>query len=442
MESLLTESSQWTQGKQRLTGQRVWELLCERGHEVSCRTVTRMFAEWRRRHREGHVPLVYPAGDSAQVDFFEVFVDLSGHRAKVFLFVMRLMHSGRDSVWLYERQDQVSFLDGHVRAFAEFGCVPQRVVYDNLKAAVHKILVGSERQLSPRFAMLVNHYLFEPCFARPYTGHDKGGVESRGRAIRLSHLVPIPAGENLIAVNALLEQKKQAWQTKGGDESVLTRFESERAHMLPLPGTPFVSARTEPVQASRRSLVKCEGAEYSVWSEWRELTFFAQVGPADITFFPPTRLASGVPPRPAVTHKRGRKGSRTTDYRHYLPELAHKPQALRQVAGELLKALGEPFGELWRNLVEERGPKDASRVMARVLTSVVKYGEEIVASRVRESLASDGDILALLRVQTNDEIPGQVHNEVPASLAFITVSQGDLKDYDLLMETDEPEVTS
>jgi hypothetical protein len=26
--------------------------------------------------------------------------------------------SGRDFAWLYERQDQVSFLDGHVRAFA------------------------------------------------------------------------------------------------------------------------------------------------------------------------------------------------------------------------------------------------------------------------------------------------------------------------------------
>ena len=45
---------------------------------------------------------------------------------------MRLMHSGRDCVWLYERQDQLAFLDGHVRAFAHFGGVPRRSVYDNL----------------------------------------------------------------------------------------------------------------------------------------------------------------------------------------------------------------------------------------------------------------------------------------------------------------------
>src|SRR5438128_1871331 len=39
---------------------------------------------------------------------------------------MRLMYSGRDFAWIYERQDQVSFLDGHVRAFAHFAGVPAR----------------------------------------------------------------------------------------------------------------------------------------------------------------------------------------------------------------------------------------------------------------------------------------------------------------------------
>ena len=64
------------------------------------------------------------------------------------MFVMRLMHSGRDFAWLYPRQDQTCFLDGHVRAFEHFGAVPHRLVYDNLKAAVRKILVGSERELA------------------------------------------------------------------------------------------------------------------------------------------------------------------------------------------------------------------------------------------------------------------------------------------------------
>jgi transposase len=50
---------------------------------------------------------------------------------------------GPDYAWLYPRKDQVCFLDGHVRAFAHFGGVPQRLLYDNLKPAVARVLVGS-----------------------------------------------------------------------------------------------------------------------------------------------------------------------------------------------------------------------------------------------------------------------------------------------------------
>jgi transposase len=105
---------------------------------------------------------------------------------------MRLMYSGRDFAWIYERQDQVSFLDGHLRAFAHFEGVPARLAYDNLRPAVVRILVGGERALTPRFAALASHYLFEPCFCRPGVGHDKGGVEARGKAVRRQALVPIP----------------------------------------------------------------------------------------------------------------------------------------------------------------------------------------------------------------------------------------------------------
>jgi len=71
-----------------------------------------------------------------------------------------------------------------VRAFAYFGGDPQRTVYDTLRTTVSKIL-RPYRELSGRFAALTAHYVFEPSFARPYTGHDKGVVESRSRGVRL-----------------------------------------------------------------------------------------------------------------------------------------------------------------------------------------------------------------------------------------------------------------
>src|SRR5271169_3799497 len=98
-----------------------------------------------------------------------------------------------------------------MRALAYLGAIPRRCVYDNLSTAVREI-VGGERQLNQRFEALVSHYLFEPCFARVGEGHDKGGVESRGKAIRLQHLTPVPCGDNLEEIaQALLADVARAF---------------------------------------------------------------------------------------------------------------------------------------------------------------------------------------------------------------------------------------
>ncbi len=177
------------------------------------------------------MPLTYRPGDLAEVDFFEVLVDLDGTRRKAWLFLMRLMYSGRDFAWIYERQDQISFLDGHVRAFAHFGGLPARLAYDNLRAAVVRILVGGERALTLRFAALASHYLVEPCFCRPGEGHDKGGVEARGKAVRQQALVPIPTGPTLDAINQALLARMDARLETGRDvagQTIGARFVEER----------------------------------------------------------------------------------------------------------------------------------------------------------------------------------------------------------------------
>jgi len=193
MDELLEEWGPRTTSKQRITGTRIHQQLIEEGYKVGITTVREYLREKRRQAAEVYIPLIHRPGDEAQVDFFQVTVEEDGTLRKVWKFVMRLMYSGRDFVWLYDHCDQLAFLDGHVRAFAYFDGVPRRGVYDNLTAAV-KMRVGLKRELADRFEALVSHYLFEPCFARRGEGHDKGGVEARGKGIRLAHLTPIPHG--------------------------------------------------------------------------------------------------------------------------------------------------------------------------------------------------------------------------------------------------------
>ena len=70
----------------------------------------------------------------------------------------------------YPRETQEMVFDAHNRAFAFFGGVPQRMVYDNLKAVVEAIFTGKERQFNRRFMVLANHYLFEPVACTPASG--------------------------------------------------------------------------------------------------------------------------------------------------------------------------------------------------------------------------------------------------------------------------------
>jgi len=250
-----------TTPKQRVTGTRIHRQLVEEGYEVGTTTVRDYLREKRREKAEVFIPLIHRPGDEAQVDFFEVTVEEDGEFRKTQKFVMRLMYSGRDFVRLYDRADQLSFLHAHVRAFEYLGGVPHRVVHDNLSAAVKKT-IGSERRLTERFMALCSHYLFEPCFARPGEGHDKGGVEARGKGIRLRHLTPIPRGKTLAEISEIVMAEVEMAFT--GEQ----RFAQERGLSRKLPENPFEARKVELVSISSGAAIRVDGATYSVPSRW------------------------------------------------------------------------------------------------------------------------------------------------------------------------------
>jgi transposase len=421
VEQLLTESAQWTGGKQRLTATRLHELLVDDGHRVGVTMIKEAVAEWKRQRREVFVPLTYRPGDLAEVDFFEVLVELDGVRRKAWLFLMRLMYSGRDFAWIYERQDQISFLDGHVRAFTHFGGVPARLAYDNLRLAVVRILVGGARALTPRFAALASHYLFEPCFCRPGEGHDKGGVESRGKAVRQQALTPIPRAPTLEAINQALLARMDARLGTGRDgagETIGTRFAVEARAFRALP-VAFIAEATTFVTVSPRALVRVEGAWYSVPCRWAGLDLVARVGARTLTIVGRDGAL--------IEHRRKRFGQRSVDYRHYLPELAKKPQAVRQVLPELLGDLGEPFPAVWAALHAAHPDREAARLFAKILGQIEMHGLAHVATTAASALTTGTPILLAL---TPPAAASRAVVDVPPALRDIDVPSGCAADYD------------
>jgi transposase len=419
VEEILAEWRDRTTAKQRITGTRIHRQLVEEGYEVGLTTVRNYLREKRRREAEVFVPLAHRPGEEAQVDFFDVTVEEDDQRRKAWKFVMRLMYSGRDFVRLYDRCDQLSFLDAHVRAFAYLGGVPERIVYDNLSAAVKKV-VGSERELTERFMALCSHYLFEPCFTRRGEGHDKGGIEARGRGIRLQHLTPIPKGETLSEISEVLLREVEMAFT--GEQ----RLVEERTHLRELPERPFEARRIELVSVSRRSMVRIEGATYSVPSHWASLRATAYVGVEDVRIH-----CCGQ----SETYPKERKGTQKIRYRHYLSELAKKPQAVRQVAPELIREMGGPYERIWEMLLARYGAKEASRVLSRILGAVVDHGEEPVADALCAALAGGRCDLLSLAEHLKDRKQRSSVVEVPEALSHYAVESANAADYDLLLGT-------
>ncbi len=92
------------------------------------------------------MPQAHPPAEEAEVDFGGFTAVVAEVVMKLFMFCLRLSHSGKAVHVAYANQTQESFLDGHVRAFEALGGVPVGMIrYDNLKSAMIRVALGRER---------------------------------------------------------------------------------------------------------------------------------------------------------------------------------------------------------------------------------------------------------------------------------------------------------
>ena len=317
--------------KQRHTARRVWQrLVAEHGARLSEVTVSRYVA--RRRvelgvvTKEVFVPQVHAPGAEAEVDFGEFDARIGGATLRVWMFVMRLSHSGRAFHVAYGTQAQEAFLQGHVEAFARFGGVPGRVRYDNLKPAVTRVLKGRDRDESDRFVALRSHYGFDSFFCIPGKdgAHEKGGVEGEIGRFRRRHLVPVPQVTSMAELNALIgtgDAIDDARVITGHHATVGTEFAAEAPLLTPLPPEVFDAAVVEVRRVDHRARVSVRQNHYSVPARYVGRRLTVRLTATTVTILDGS----------AVTARHDRIFGRylealTLD--HYLEVLIRKPGAL------------------------------------------------------------------------------------------------------------------
>ena len=139
---------------------RVWKAQCHVAEQTSGRGV--------------FVPLVFGTGEAFQFDWSEDWAVIGGVRTKLQIAHFKLSHSRAFYLRAYPLQTHEMLFDAHNRAFAVFGGIPRRGIYDNMRTAVDRVGRGKLREVNARFSAMASHFLFEAQFCNPASGWEKG----------------------------------------------------------------------------------------------------------------------------------------------------------------------------------------------------------------------------------------------------------------------------
>ena len=317
--------------KQRHTARRIWQrLIEEEGARVGESTVRSLVARLRIEigadRCQVMVPQTHPPAEEAEVDFGEFTASIAGTIMKLYMFCMRLSHSGKAFHFGYANQTQESFLDGHVRAFEAFGGVPKMIRYDNLKPAVIRVALGRERFEHPRFVAMRSQYGYDSFFCAPGIegAHEKGGVEGEIGRFRRRHLTLIPHVGSLQALNdalAAADARDEARRIAGRTETIGEAAARELPMLQPLPAEPFDVALRLSCRVDAKARICVRQSYYSVPARYAGRRLEVRLGATSLTVYDGAAIIA--------QHARSlHKYSQDLVLDHYLEVLTRKPGAL------------------------------------------------------------------------------------------------------------------
>jgi len=169
--------------RERRSTQRLFEELRGRGYEGAHDSVHRFARTWRQERSrvpaKAYVPMSFAPGEAYQFDWSHETITLQGLPLMVKAAHMRLSHSRMPFVRAYFRETQELVFDAHDKAFAFYGGICRRGIYDNMKTAVETIFVGKARQYNRRFLQMCSHHLIEPVACTPAAGWEKARWRTR-----------------------------------------------------------------------------------------------------------------------------------------------------------------------------------------------------------------------------------------------------------------------
>ena len=430
----LLEEDEARPRREKLRMTRVHDLLVREGFDGSYDAVRRYAAGWRLKRRRGvadaptFIPLMFQPGEAYQFDWSHEDVEIAGKPMRVKVAHMRLCASRAIYVRAYPRETQEMLFDAHARAFAFFGGVPTRGIYDNMKTAVTTVFTGKDRVFNRRFLVMASHYMVEPTACSPAAGWEKGQVEHQVQTARGRFFQPRLRFTSLEELNGWLEAECRRWgelrqHPEQKELTVAQALAAERPALQPMLG-PFDGFHESEHAVTGTCLISFDRNRYSVMAKAGRRTVQVRAY-AD-------RIVVRCEGEVVADHRRFFGRDRTLyDPWHYLPVLATKPGALRNGAPFQDWELPPGLARLRRKL---GAGDEADRRFVRVLAAVLEDGLEPVEAAAREALAagtvSDDVILNILARRR--EPPRPLSIVTPDDLALRHPPLADCDRYDSL----------
>jgi transposase len=365
----------------RLRATRIYQMLVVRGYAGSVIQLRRVVARLRPPSKEAFLRLKTFPGQEAQTDWAHFGeVKIGGAKRRLSCFVMTLSYSRALYLEFFFDQTLENFLNGHVKAFNDWGHCPRIVLHDNLKAAVLERM-GDVIRFHPRMLELAAHYHFQPRACAPARGNEKGRVERAIQFVRSSFFAARP-------FTTLEDFNRQAleWRDRiahqrpwpGGDHRTVAEvFEEEKPLLLPLPVHPFDTDLVRPIRSGKTIYVRFDLNDYSIPPAMvgRTLTLVASATTV--------RLLDGI--TEAASHRRSYdRHQLILDPAHQDALLQEKRKAFASTSGSRLSSAVPESEELL--LAAFRRGESPQRQTRQLLALLDDYGASELRAAIREAL--------------------------------------------------------
>ncbi len=416
--------------KHKYTARQIYQRIQEDGFDGGITIVEDYVRKVRPPKTKPFLKLVFAPGECAQVDWGSYgTVTVGSTTRRLSFFVMVLCHSRMMYVEFTVSQTMEHFLGCHQNAFHFFGCVPKKIMVDNLKSAVLKRIVGKSPIFNPRYFDFAEHYGFSIVPCNVGKGNEKGQVESGVGYVKKNLLngleisdfkVMKPVAQNWLDTIANLRLHGET------GKKPIDLFLDEKQYLQSLPAEPYDIGVIRQLRASRQFRISIDSNRYSVPAQLAGVRLTVKMYPDRLCFYHDNKQVA----------RHIRSYDRRMDFEH--PDhpkelLVQRKKAKDQKIFMRFLSLSEKSQEYYRQL-EQRRMNPAHHIRQIVALSEI-YSKEQVTMAIEDAFSFSAfscDYIANLLEQRSRPVnePGALHLTRSSDLMDLTIEYPDLSVYD------------